>query len=96
MDLSGSFYGHGSRPRKLPEAGRSSAARNSEVGVRRSLDTYVDQSLARILKQPELQERLRADGRQTAHSTPEEFARVIAREITKWKTVVKVGNIKVD
>jgi hypothetical protein len=42
MDLSGPFYGHGSRPCKLPEAGRSSGARNSEVGVRRSLDTYAE------------------------------------------------------
>jgi len=42
MDLSGPFYGHGSRPCKLPEAGRSSAARTSEVGVRRSLDTYAE------------------------------------------------------
>jgi hypothetical protein len=42
MDLSGPFYGHESRPCKLPEAGRSSAARHSEVGVRRSLDTYVE------------------------------------------------------
>jgi hypothetical protein len=34
--------------------------------------------------------------REHAHSTPDEFARVIAREITKWKTMAKVGNIKVD
>jgi len=65
-------------------------------GTPREIISRLNQSLARILKQPELQERLRADGRQPAHSTPEEFTRVIAREITKWKTVVKVGNIKVN
>jgi tripartite-type tricarboxylate transporter receptor subunit TctC len=56
----------------------------------------LNQTLGRILKQPEVLERLRADGREPAHSTPEEFQRVIAREIEKWKTVVKVGNIKVQ
>jgi tripartite-type tricarboxylate transporter receptor subunit TctC len=29
-------------------------------------------------------------------STPEEFARVIARDIATWSKVVKTGNIKVD
>ncbi|HEV7801688.1 MAG TPA: tripartite tricarboxylate transporter substrate binding protein [Burkholderiales bacterium] len=53
-------------------------------------------SLGRILKQPDVLDRLRADGREAAHSTPEEFQRVIAKEIDKWKTVVKVGNIKVQ
>jgi tripartite-type tricarboxylate transporter receptor subunit TctC len=53
-------------------------------------------SLGRILKQPDVLERLRADGREPAHSSPEEFSRVIAREIDKWNRVVKVGNIKVQ
>jgi tripartite-type tricarboxylate transporter receptor subunit TctC len=53
-------------------------------------------TLGRILKQPDVLERLRADGREPAHSTPEEFARVISREIDKWNKVVKVGNIKVQ
>jgi tripartite-type tricarboxylate transporter receptor subunit TctC len=56
----------------------------------------LNESLGRILKQPEVLDRLRADGREPAHSTPEEFSRVIAREIDKWKTVVKAGNIKVQ
>ena len=30
------------------------------------------------------------------HSSPEEFARIIARDITKWKKVVQEGNIKVQ
>src|SRR5262249_27520351 len=48
----------------------------------------LNQALARILKQPEIAEKLRADGREPAHSTPEEFARVIARDIATWSRVV--------
>ena len=66
------------------------------AGMPKEIIQRLNQSLARILKQPETLERLRADGREPAHSTPEEFSRVIAKEIGKWKRVVKVGNIKVQ
>jgi tripartite-type tricarboxylate transporter receptor subunit TctC len=56
----------------------------------------LNQALAQILVRPELQERLRADGVEPAHSTPEEFARLLDREIATWKKVVKAGNIKVE
>jgi tripartite-type tricarboxylate transporter receptor subunit TctC len=62
----------------------------------REIVARLNQSLARILKQPDVQERLRADGMEPAHSTPEEFARFMAREIAKWSQVVKAGNIKID
>jgi tripartite-type tricarboxylate transporter receptor subunit TctC len=53
-------------------------------------------ALGRILKQPEVLERLRADGYDAVGSTPEEFARIIARDIATWSKVVKAGNIKAD
>ena len=56
----------------------------------------LNQAIARILKKPEVQERLRNDGMEAAHNTPEEFSRLIAQDIAKWSTVVKTGNIKVD
>jgi tripartite-type tricarboxylate transporter receptor subunit TctC len=65
-------------------------------GTPREIIARLNQSLGRILQQPETQERLRADGREPAHSTPEEFAAVISREIAKWNRVVKTGNIKVQ
>ncbi len=52
--------------------------------------------LARILKRPDVQEWLRAEGMGPAPSTPEEMARVLAREIAMWSKVVKDGNIKID
>ncbi|HKA45130.1 MAG TPA: tripartite tricarboxylate transporter substrate binding protein [Burkholderiales bacterium] len=65
-------------------------------GTPREIISRLNQSLARILQQAETQERLRADGREPAHSTPEEFLRVISREIAKWQKVVKAGDIKVQ
>jgi tripartite-type tricarboxylate transporter receptor subunit TctC len=56
----------------------------------------VNQSLARILSLPDVQERLRAGGLLAKHSTPEEFSRLIAREIAKWTKVIKAGNVRID
>jgi len=66
------------------------------AGTPREIILRLNQALARILMQPEVQERLRADGREPARTTPEEFGRVIARDVAKWSKVVKAGNIKVD
>jgi tripartite-type tricarboxylate transporter receptor subunit TctC len=65
-------------------------------GMPKEIIAKLNTTLARMLNQPELQERLRADGREAAPSSPEEFSRVISREIVKWKNVVKNGNIKVQ
>ena len=66
------------------------------AGTPREIISRLNQALGRILKLPEVLERLRADGREPAHTTPEEYGRVIARDIAKWSKVVKTGNIKVD
>ena len=66
------------------------------AGTPRAIILKLNQALGRILKQPEVQERLRAAGREPAHTTPEEYGRIIARDVAKWSKVVKDGNIKVD
>ena len=66
------------------------------AGTPREIVARLNQALARILKQPEIQEKLRADSREPAHSTPEEFTGVIARDIATWSRVVKSGNIKLE
>lgn len=62
-------------------------------GTPREILARLNQSLAKILAQPDVIERLRADGRQPALSSPEEFQRVIARDIAKYTKVVRTGNI---
>ncbi len=66
------------------------------AGTPNEIVSSLNQALARILKQPDVQERLHAYDLKPAHSTPEEFARAIARDIAVWSKVVKAGNIKVD
>jgi tripartite-type tricarboxylate transporter receptor subunit TctC len=66
------------------------------AGTPRQIVVRLNQALARMLKQPDIQERLRASGREPAHSTPEEFASAVARDIATWSKVVKTGNIKLD
>ena len=66
------------------------------AGTPKSVISALHQALVRILKQPDVLERLRTDGMDPVGSTPEEFARVIARDIATWSKVVKAGNIKVD
>ena len=62
-------------------------------GTPREILTRLNQSLAAVLKQPDVLERLRADGREPAPSSAEEFQRVIARDIAKYTKVVQAGNI---
>lgn len=66
------------------------------AGTPKEIVTRLNQSVARILKLPEVQERLRAGGAEPVHSSPEGFARVIANDIATWTKVVKAGNIKVN
>ena len=66
------------------------------AGTPREIIARLNQSVARILKQPEVQERLRAGGAEAAHSTPEGFASAISQDIATWSKVVKAGNIKID
>ncbi|MBI3043972.1 MAG: tripartite tricarboxylate transporter substrate binding protein [Betaproteobacteria bacterium] len=66
------------------------------AGSPKAVISRLNQTLARILKQPDVLERLRTDSLEPVGSTPEEFARVIARDIATWSKVVRAGNIKVD
>ncbi len=66
------------------------------AGMPRAMVARLNQTLARLLKLPDVQEKLRADGRAPAHTSPDEFARIIERDIAKWSKVVKAGDIKVN
>ncbi|HEV2008077.1 MAG TPA: tripartite tricarboxylate transporter substrate-binding protein, partial [Burkholderiales bacterium] len=66
------------------------------LGTPKEIVSRLNQSIARILKLPDVQERLRVNGMEAAHNTPAEFNRFIAQEIAKYSQVVKDGNIKVE
>lgn len=65
-------------------------------GTPRQIISLINQALERIARQPDFQERLRADGMEPGHSSPGEFADLIARDIATWSRVAKTGNIRID
>jgi len=64
------------------------------AGTPQPIIAQLQQAIVRILKQPEVLERLRTDFTEPVGSSPAEFVRVIARDIATWTKVVKAGNIK--
>lgn len=66
------------------------------LGTPKEIVTRLNQSIGRILKLPDVLERLRANGMEAGHNTPEEYNRFIAQEIAKYTRVVKDGGIRVE
>lgn len=66
------------------------------AGTAREVVVRLNAALANIHRQPDVQERLRADGREPVIGTPEDFGRVIAQDVAKWRKVVAAGNIRVE
>lgn len=62
----------------------------------RQIIVKLNETLARILKEPEVAARLRAGGNEPAHTSPEAYTRATRQDIAKWQRVVKEGNIKVQ
>ena len=50
----------------------------------------------RILKQPDVSEKLSSLGADIVGSTPEEFDRYLKAEIAKWGKVARDNNIRLD
>ncbi len=55
-----------------------------------------NQEVAKSLQTEEMKKRLAADGVEPAGGPPEQFLDTIARDVEKWKKVVKAANIKVS
>jgi tripartite-type tricarboxylate transporter receptor subunit TctC len=56
----------------------------------------LNEELVKVLKQPDVHQRIVALGIDPVGSTPEEFSKVIAADIAKWTAVAKAANIKAD
>ncbi|MEH3087940.1 MAG: tripartite tricarboxylate transporter substrate binding protein [Xylophilus ampelinus] len=56
----------------------------------------LQQAVVEVLKEDEVQQRLKDLGAQPVGSTPAEFAAFLKKEDAKWGAVVKQGNIKAD
>jgi tripartite-type tricarboxylate transporter receptor subunit TctC len=65
-------------------------------GIPKAVIARWNSEVARILKTAEMQKRLAGDGVQPAGGPPEQFLNAIARDVEKWKKVVKAANIKIS
>jgi tripartite-type tricarboxylate transporter receptor subunit TctC len=66
------------------------------AGTPKAIISQLNQEIANIVKQPDVQKRLRTYDLDAAHSTPDVFARRIARDIAKWSSVAKASGIKAE
>lgn len=65
-------------------------------GTSRAIVARVNREFNSALASPALRERLSAQGADAVGGSPEEFARVIRSDFTKWAKVVKESGAKVD
>jgi len=63
-------------------------------GTPRAAVTQLNQALAAIVKSPQMQERLAKDGLTPVASTPEEFAKEVARDTEKYGRVIRALGIQ--
>jgi tripartite-type tricarboxylate transporter receptor subunit TctC len=59
------------------------------AGLPRPLLARIHAELTRVVKDPEMKERLSADGLDLAAGSPDEFSALIKRDLAKWMRVVK-------
>ncbi len=63
------------------------------AGTPKDIVNRMQQELAKVLRNPEVQERLSASGAEPVGNTPELFGAYVAAEVAKWDRVVKQAKI---
>ena len=66
------------------------------AGTPRDVVNKLNNEIVRILKLPDVRERLVAQGAEPVGDTPEEFARFIKAEAAKWGKVIRTLNLKIE
>jgi len=69
---------------------------HAPAGTPRAIVDRLQQEVARVVKIPEIRERLEQMAIVPSGNTSEEFRAIIARDIDKWTAVAKAANIKAD
>ena len=65
-------------------------------GIPRPIVMQWNTEVNRILQLPDVKERLAAGGLEPAGGTPEDFAKVLKRDVERWASVVKQAGVKLD
>jgi tripartite-type tricarboxylate transporter receptor subunit TctC len=68
------------------------APANTPKGV---IDTLAG-AIRKAAQSPDIRQRLADQGAEPVGNTPEEFAKLLREEVTRWAEVVKVSGAKVD
>lgn len=66
------------------------------AGTSKDIVTRLNVESIKVLKLPDVKERLDAAGFETLGTTPEQFATYIRTEIEKWGKVVKAAGVRAD
>ena len=66
------------------------------AAIPRPIVNQINKTIGTILQDPEMVKRLQAEAAEPAVSSPEDFGKVIASDIEKWKRIAKETNIKVE
>jgi tripartite-type tricarboxylate transporter receptor subunit TctC len=66
------------------------------AGTPREIVDRWQQAVATVLTQPDVREKLLAQGAEGVGSTPEHLGNIVAAEIAKWRDVIARANIKSD
>lgn len=64
------------------------------AGTPREVVRLLNEATAKAMQDPDVKERLLADGSEMLLSTPEEFEKIIIAEIAKWTKVIRGAGIK--
>jgi tripartite-type tricarboxylate transporter receptor subunit TctC len=64
------------------------------AGTPAELVTRLNLAINKILAPPEVAQQLAGEGAEPVQATPQAFAELIAREIPRWREVVRAGNVK--
>ena len=66
------------------------------AGTPKPLVERMNQEIAGVLKEPDVVKLFREQGVEVIASTPDVFAKLVQREVTKWSEVIDGANIKVE
>ena len=66
------------------------------AGTPKSIVDKIQAEIARIVREPDVRERIAALGGEPVGNTPEAFSAIVKSDVAKWKKVVKDANVHVD
>ena len=69
---------------------------HAPAGTPRAIVSRLHAETAKIVQEPVIRDRLLNEGAEPVGSTPEQFAKFVASEITKWTGVVKAAGIRAE